>query len=234
MRKMNFIKSIQNLTKTERALWLSSLIVIFVSSIAFPNPDWLSVVTSIIGATALIFVGKGDPIGQLITIIFAVFYGIVSWKFRYYGEMITYLGMTAPSALWAFITWLRNPFSQRQVKVAGMNVVKWIAVAVSAIAATVVMGMVLAYFNTPNLTVSIISVTTSFVASMLTIMRSPYYALFYALNDIVLIILWVLATIVSIGYLPMVICFIIFLVNDIYGFVNWRMMKKNQSGSRQL
>ena len=52
------------------------------------------------------------------------------------------------------------------------------------------------------------------------LMRSPYYALFYSFNDIVLIVLWTLATITDIGYLPMILCFVIFLVNDIYGFVN--------------
>jgi len=72
---------------------------------------------SIIGATALIFVGKGDAIGQLLTIIFAVIYAIISSRIHYYGEMITYVGMTAPSALWAMIVWLKNPYSTREVKV---------------------------------------------------------------------------------------------------------------------
>ena len=137
--------------------------------------------------------------------------------------------MTVPSALWALVTWLKNPFSERQVKVAAMNVKKWVLLIFSAAVVSVIMGAILAHFDTPNLIVSIISVTTSFLASMLTIMRSPYYAVCYAMNDIVLIILWVLATIANIGYLPMVICFVIFLVNDIYGCVNWRRMKRNQA-----
>ena len=225
---MNFIKSIKNLTLTEKIIWISSLIVIFVSSVALPDSDWLSVITSLIGATALIFVGKGDPIGQLICIFFALCYAAVSLKFRYYGEMNTYLGMSAPSALWALISWLRNPYSEREVKVAKMTARKWIYLSLGTIGVTVVMGVVLAAFNTPNLIVSIISVTTSFAASMLTVLRSPYYALFYAANDIVLIILWILATIVNVGYFPMIICFIIFLVNDIYGFINWCRLKKKQ------
>ena len=225
---MNIIKSINNLTKFELITWLGSLSVIIISALAFPNQYWLSVLTSLIGATALIFVAKGDPIGQLVTIIFAVFYGAISLKFRYYGEMITYLFMTAPSAIWALVTWLRNPYAERQVKVASMNLKKWILLILSSIGVTAVMGVVLAYFDTPNLIVSTISVTTSFLASMLTVMRSPYYALFYSLNDIVLIVLWTLATITDIGYLPMTLCFVIFLVNDIYGFVNWKRMKRNQ------
>ncbi len=228
---MNLIKSIANLTRIEKCIWIGSLIVIFVSSAFFPNPDWVSVVTSLVGATALIFVGKGDPIGQLISIIFATLYAAVSFHLRYYGEMITYLGLTTPSAAFALITWLKNPYTEREVKVAKMTPRKWALLGGIAVAVTVVIYPILAYFNTANLTVSTLSVTTSFMASVLTIMRSPYYALLYAANDIVLIVLWILATLTNIGYLPMVMCFIIFLVNDTYGFINWRLMKKRQEES---
>lgn len=105
---------------------------------------------------------------------------------------------------------------------------KWIYLSLGTVVVAAVMGVILAGFETPNLIVSIISVATSFAASMLTVLRSPYYALFYAANDVVLIILWTLATIVNIGYLPMIICFFIFLVNDIYGFINWCKLRESQ------
>lgn len=230
---MNIVKSIKNLTPLEKCIWLGSLIVILVTSGVFPDPDWLSVATSLIGATALIFVGKGDPVGQLICIVFSAAYAGVSWYFRYYGEMITYLGMSGPAALWAFVTWLKNPYAEREVKVSPMTPKKWLLVSFGAVIATVGMYFVLAYFGTANLLISTFSVTTSFMASMLVILRSPYYALFYAANDVVLIVMWVLASVVDIGYLPMVICFVIFLVNDIYGFINWCNMKKRQINSTE-
>ncbi len=124
---MNPVKSIENLSKTEKTIWLISLITIIFSSCLFGEIEMITLIASVIGATALIFVGKGDAIGQLLTVL-----------------------------------------------------------------------------------------------------RSPYYALCYAVNDIVLIVLWVLATIIEIGYLPMVICFMIFLINDLYGFANWKRMKTRQ------
>lgn len=83
--------------------------------------------------------------------------------------------------------------------------------------------------GTANMIPSTISVTTSFIAVYLTFRRSPLYALGYAANDIVLIVLWILATIEDMTYLSVVICFAMFLVNDIYGFVNWRKMRKKQT-----
>lgn len=226
---MNFIKSVKNLTKAEKLLWILSMTVIFISSAVFPDPDWMSVITSLVGASALIFVGKGDPIGQLICIIFSTLYAIVSWHLRYYGEMITYLCMSAPASFCALIAWLKNPYTKREVKVSAMNPKKWVLLSLGTGLATIVMYFVLEFFNTANLLVSTFSVTTSFMASVLTMLRSPYYALVYALNDIVLIVLWVLALFVDIAYLPMVMCFVVFFVNDIYGFVNWRKMKRKQN-----
>ena len=100
-----------------------------------------------------------------------------------------------------------------------------------SLAAVIITGIfyfILKYFNTANLIPSTISVTTSFVAVYLTFRRSPYFALAYASNDIVLIILWILASIYDAKYISVVVCFVAFLVNDIYGFVNWCKMKKRQ------
>ncbi len=65
--------------------------------------------------------------------------------------------------------------------------------------------------------------------SYLTFLRSPYYAIGYSANDVVLIILWILAAFTDISCLPMVACFVMFLFNDLYGFYNWRKMQKRQS-----
>ena len=44
-------------------------------------------------------------------------YGAISFTFAYYGEMITYLGMTAPMAVFALISWLRNPYNGNKAEV---------------------------------------------------------------------------------------------------------------------
>lgn len=90
-------------------------------------------------------------------------------------------------------------------------------------------NFILSVFNTPNIFFSTISITTSFLASGLTFFRNPYYALAYAANDVILIILWTFASIEQISYLPMIACFVIFLFNDLYGFINWKRMEKNQN-----
>lgn len=225
---MNVVKSIRGLSRREGFLWLASLVLIVSTFVLFQTEDYLTVIASVIGATALIFVGKGDALGQLLTIVFAVLYSIVSFQCRYYGEMLTYLGMTLPSAAVAMVNWLKHPYSEREVKVNVLHRKQWFFLGISAVIATAVFGVALEKLGTANLFFSVISITTSYFASMLVIYRSSYYAVAYALNDIVLIVLWVLVTREDINYLPMIICFVVFLANDIYGFRNWRHMKERQ------
>jgi nicotinamide riboside transporter PnuC len=71
-------------------------------------------------------------------------------------------------------------------------------------------------------------VTTSFIAVYLTFRRSPYFALAYAANDVVLIVMWTMAAAEDMRYLSVVICFLMFLVNDLYGFASWKRMEKRQ------
>ncbi len=226
---MKILDSFRLLTKNERLLWISSLIVVALSYVLSRDYDVLTLIASLIGVTALIFVSKGLVLGQILTVIFAVFYGIISFYFKYYGEMITYLCMTAPIAVMSVISWLRHPYKQSaEVTVSRLSRKQTIVMWVLGTVVTVAFYFILGALGNTNLIFSTISVLTSFTASYLTLFRSPYYALAYAANDVVLIILWTLATISVPSYLPMIIYFVMFLVNDMYGFINWRRIERRQ------
>jgi len=229
----NYFASFKTLTKFERGLWLTSLAVTLLSyllSYLFSgNGDILNLIASLIGVTALIFVAKGHVLGQLLTVVFSVFYGIISVLFTYYGEMITYLFMTAPMAVVAAVEWIKNPYKDTQeVKVHKVTKKQLAVMWLLAILVTILFYFILKALDTANLFFSTVSITTSFVASYLTFLRSPYYAIGYSANDVVLIILWALASVENVSYLPMVACFIMFLFNDLYGFYNWKNMQKRQ------
>ena len=218
-------------TKTEIALWSVSTIAIVLSFLLFDRGNFMTLIASIIGVTSLIFNAKGNPFGQLLMVMFSILYGIISFRFRYYGEMITYLGMTAPMAVFALISWLRNPYKGNKAEVA-VNRLRRCEVGLMLLltaVVTVLFYYILHYFNTANMVPSTLSVTTSFIAVYLTFRRSPYFALAYAANDVVLIALWTLATLENISYISAIICFIVFLVNDLYGLISWRRMEKRQS-----
>lgn len=225
------MKLFKYFTKNELLLWFISASIIIITFIFFAQTNYLTLAASLIGVTSLIFNAKGNPFGQLLMIIFSLLYGVISYSFSYYGEMITYLGMTAPMALFALVSWLKNPYKGKKSEVKVNNIKKKdiLFMIISSLITTIIFYFILKYFNTPSLLISTLSITTSFVAAYLTYKRSPFFALAYACNDIVLIILWIIATITNITYISITTCFIIFFFNDIYGYINWKRLQRKQS-----
>ena len=217
-------------TKAELTLWLCSVTVIVASFLVFDKTGYLTLTASLIGVSSLIFCAKGNPVGQVLMIIFSLLYGYISYGFAYYGEMVTYLGMTLPMSVFSLVSWLRNPYKGNKSVVAvnrvGKKEIPFMLLLTFGI--TIVFYFILKHLGTANLLPSTLSVATSFAAAYLTFRRSPFFALLYAINDTVLIILWILAALKYTSYISVIICFAVFLINDLYGFFNWKRMERAQ------
>ncbi len=214
---------LKELTRREWVLWLGSLAAVLAANLLAGDVDPLTLAATFVGITSLIFAAKGNVWAQILMILFSVLYGVISWRFCYWGEMITYLGMTLPMAVWSTVTWLRNPAENGHEvaiqRLTGRHVL-WLVIFSAAV--TAAFYGILRALDTPNLLFSTVSVATSFLAASLTMLRSSYYALGYASNDVVLIVLWLLAAMEDPAYLPVVVNFAIFLLNDLYGFFSWK------------
>lgn len=215
---------IKGLTKKEWVLWIVSLLIVTASNLMTEQVEPLTLAAADIGITALIFAAKGNVWAQILMIVFCLLYGLISFQVRYWGEMITYLGMTLPMAVWSTITWLKNPSETNgnEVAIQQLNRRHIFGLLFFSVLVTGGFCYILWILKTPNLLFSTISITTSFLAAALTMLRSSYYAVGYAANDLVLIVLWTLAAMENPAYIPVIVNFVIFFFNDMYGFISWR------------
>lgn len=218
-------------SRTERMLWTASVLLIVLSFCVFDRENYLTLLASLVGVTSLILNAKGNPAGQLLMVLFSLLYGVISYTFSYYGEMMTYLGMTMPMSVFALVSWLRNPYAgnRSEVRVNRIHRAEWIGMWIAAALVTALFYWILKELRTTNLLPSTVSVTTSFLAVYLSFRRSPEFALAYAANDLVLICLWMLASLEDRCYLAVTVCFLAFFVNDLYGFVSWKRMERRQN-----
>ena len=217
-------------THLEILLFCGSVALTVVPFFLFSNESLLSLFASLVGISSLILCAKGNPLGQVLMIVFSALYGIVSFQAAYYGEMLTYLGMSAPMALLSLISWLRHPYrgERREVAVRPLTRASLFTVLLLTAGVTALFIPLLSALGTARLLPSTVSVATSLLAASLTYLRSPYYALAYAANDVVLILLWVLQSLGDREAISVVTCFIAFLVNDLYGFFSWMRMARRQ------
>lgn len=209
-------------TKFEWCLWLGSLAAIIAAHFIAGSNNYLSLAASLVGITSLIFAARGDPFAPVLFIAFAVMYSVISYFSRYYGEMLIYICMQLPISVASLITWLKNlNKGGTQVKTGIFTVKKLLIMLAMNAVVTTAFYFILRHFNTANLIPSTISVATSFAALFFMALRIPQYALFFILNDIVMIVLWGMALSQDIGYISLVVCFSIFLINDTYTFICW-------------
>lgn len=217
-------------TVADVVVWSVSVALICLSFFVFDRENYLTFIASLIGITAIVLNAKGNPLGMILMFAFAFIYGFVSYGFRYYGEMATYIGMSAPMCIVALVAWLKNPYKNKrsEVKINAIKKREVPFIILLTAVVTVAFYFILKYLGTANLIISTISVTSSFAAAYLTFRRSPYFALVYAINDLILIVMWFMATAVDSSYLSVAICFIGFLISDLYGFISWIKRQKIQ------
>ncbi len=211
-------------------VYLLSVIIVVCSNVFAVEKDVLNLISTLVGATSLIFIAKGHFAGQIVMIVFAVLYSLVSYRNGYYGEIIICGLMTLPLSIFSIVTWVKNPYKKGEnvVKAYVLNKKDILIVAVFSFLVLVGGYVILRLLNTSSIVVSTISLVTSFVASYLMFRRNSYYAVAYMVNDIVLITLWTISCFSDPTNVSIVACFAMFFINDLYAFVSWKIREKQQ------
>lgn len=216
--------------KFEIILVLVTTILIILCGIIFDS-SIITMAFSIASIITAMLQAKGKVESQFTSIIVCILYSIISYKNRYFGEVIFYLLIMLPMAIAGVISWMSHKSNKTNtVEVNEIKLKEWILLVLICIVAFIGLYNLLKYFNTSQLLVSTISMIVSLLAIYLLVRRSKYCFIFYILNDIILIILWGLPIIAgNLLLIPMIIDSLALLVNDTYGSINWNRMEEKQT-----
>lgn len=180
--------------------------------------------------TALLL-AKGKYSCYIIGIISTFFYAFVSYSNSYYGEVIIAMCCTLPLMIVGLINWIKNQDNTNTVIIKELTKKELIIVLFSQAIMFIGYYYLLKIFNTNNLLVSTFSIVASIIATYLTARRSEYGFIGFIINDIILITLWVIPVISgNLNIIPVLLCPILLLINDIYGAYNWKKIKQKQKG----
>lgn len=189
--------------------------------------DWLTTIVAFLGFFSVLNQAKGNVLGQFVGVVLAILYSIVSYRNRYFGEVIVYLIIILPLYTWGIFSWLKNRDKKTEkVKQNVLSNREWGLLIVGSIILFVGLYQLLKYFDTNQLSVSTVSMIINIFATYLLVRRSKYSFIFYIFNAIILLVLWGIPVING-DYLliPMVFDGILLLINDSYGFKSWAQSK---------
>ena len=218
-------------------LLLSISIVLIVGCFIFStDKNYLSLISSILGVITVVFTSKGLFLTPILTVFYSVIYTIISQSQKYYWEASIYLVLLIPMQLITIFGWFKN--KKEDSAVVEVNKVKtkeYVILGAVTVVLTVAFYFLLKALNTAELIVSTVSLITSALATYLLLRRCSNYEIFFILNDVVLITLWTIAMVGGgTAFLPVVVSFYVFLINDVYGFIRWKRQEKQQSKNDNL
>ena len=216
--------------KLEKTLLFGSIILVSLIAIIFKS-DLLTTICSIEGIITALLLAKGKNLGQIFGVIITILYSIVSFRNKFYGEVIIYIVLMLPMYIIGIISWARHQNKKTNtVDVNKIDSKEWFLVFITSVIVFIGIYFLLKSFNTNELIVSTISVVASLFAVYLQIRRSRFSFSFYIINDLILIVLWGIPVILgNLLILPMVFNPTINLINDSYGVYNWKKLEKRQS-----
>lgn len=216
----------------EKLFLIISLFIVIGCFFLGTDKNILSLVTSVLGVITVIFGAKGLVWAPIINIVYNIVYILLSYTQGFYGEVIIYVFLMTPLNIAMIVSWFKNK-SKKDENIVAVNKLskkEYILLFVFTLFISVIFYLLLKALNTNALLISTISLIDSFIASYLLFRRCSNYALSYIVNDIILIVLWSFAIKNNgIAYLPIVLSFIVFLVNDIYGLISWKKREKEQN-----
>lgn len=214
----------------ERIFPIFAIVALIVSFLVFKEKNWLSLISSLAGVVAFFCTAKGFFLAPFMSIVQSIFYLILSISQHYYGEMILG-GFYILFSLATIFTWLKNRNKEDKSFVQVNKITKIEGILILPISALIGVGCyyMLRAFGTSELLTSTLSMVASLSASYLVLRRSSLYAIGYIINDIIVVVLWCF-TIKNVGleFLPTILGYALYFVNDVYALINWKLMERKQ------
>ena len=207
----------------EKTILFGGILLIYLIGFVF-HANLLSIFCSMLCVVTVLFLAKGNNLGNVLGILGSVLYIIVSYNNKYYGEILIYVFLMIPMYAIGVYTWLNHKNKDtNSVEINMISKKEWTLAFLAFVVAFVGIYSLLKIFATSTLYLSTISVLLNLFAVYLQVRRSRFCFCFYLVNDVVLFFLWIIPVING-NYtsIPMILNPIINFISDCYGFYNWR------------
>lgn len=218
--------------KWQEYLFIAVCLATYISLGIVFNSTIMVILNAIFGFSAKFFVSKANVVGQILGLMQLPFYAYVCYQNSYFGELIVCALICLPMYVLSIISWFRNLHSSGgSVKInSKISLKEWIIVLSIGVLMSVGIYFLLDHFNTSELVLSTISVVTSAIAFYIVMRRNSYGFIFFIINNLTCLTMWVLVVVNYNDFSQIVTFFnyIFYLVINVGGLFNFAKLKKEQ------
>ena len=204
-------------------LWLSLFTIIIISLSVYWKDSFIGIIASLTGIWCVVLVAKGKIANYYFGIISVIAYAYVAFSRQYYGEVMLNMIYFLPMQFVGIFLWRKRMLSKKNddIRVRYMTNKQRLLWALVTIAATILYGYFLKYLggNLPFFDSS--STVMSVIAMILMVFVFVEQWVLWILVDIVSVIMWFTVLINGGNDIAVLVMWIAFLANAIYGLYNW-------------
>lgn len=217
-------------------IWLFSFTVIILTLSILWKDTWYGTVASLTGIWCVVLTAKGKISNYYFGIVNVILYAVVAYQSKFYGEVMLNILYFLPMTVWSIFLWKKHKVSEDRPDDVKVITLKWkerILWFIGSVLA--VLGYTyLLYVLKGNLPwVDSITTIASIVAMIILARRAIEQWILWIFVDILTVIMWVIAIKQGAGDITILIMWIAYLINAIYGYINWVKLLKDQKNEKR-
>lgn len=214
-------------------VWLALFTAINIYLFFAWGDSLLGLISSLTGMLCVVLVAKGKISNYYFGIIQTGTYAYISYTYGLYGEAMLNGIFYFPLQFIGIYMWNKNKTSNstigEDVSVKRLSKRNWLSLIIIATSASFVYADLLHYIGGQQVRIDSIAVVLSILAQILMLKRYAEQWILWILVNILSIALWIITLTQTGGNdWTMMVMWSAFLVNSIYGYVNWIKMSKKQ------
>jgi len=192
---------------------------------------WLSIVTCLTGLWCVILVAKGRIFNYYLGLINVIGYAYITYSYKLWGEVMLNAGYFLPMQFVGLYIWLKNkdPEVKDKVKIKFMSDPARALWSGTSVAAVLAYGLILKDMGDPVPYLDSASTVLSVIAMILMAQRYMEQWFLWIIVDVVSVAMWwVVLFEKGSNDIAMLVMWIAYLINAVYGCIAWINMYKRQ------
>jgi nicotinamide mononucleotide transporter len=215
---------------TYEKIWLGLFTAIIIGLSIFWKDNLIGIIASLTGIWCVVLTAKGKISNYYFGIINVITYAIVAYGWEYYGEVMLNIAYFLPMQFVGIYIWIKNRKQNDKdgVYVKFLNNKQRIFWLILSIIGVVGYGFVLQGLGGSLPFTDSMSTILSIIAMILMAGLYMEQWILWIVVDVVTIVMWFVVMLQGGNDISILLMWIAYLVNAVYGLINWIKMYKNQ------
>ncbi|WP_412521794.1 nicotinamide riboside transporter PnuC [Shewanella algae] len=197
-------------------IWLSTVIMLVLLSSMTSGATLLVTAVTLSGAVFVVCAAQQHRLAPFFGSLMAAGYGYLAYRQGYYGDMLINWAYHLPMYLMAIAVWSRSTFHPKTLAKGELKLLLWLSVGLFMLLST---GLEWAGGSHPFIDAA--STVAAFIGTLLLSRgyREQWY--FWTIGNALGVTLWLLASLRDPSQTPVLVMWIVFFFNGLWGFYLW-------------